>query len=99
MRYVELENMCLRNGVFFPHLATEEDVLMNNSAPQYLSSVSWFPPEVVSYLSSGGRELYEATKENTCSLKSLFNVQGLGILPLMGQLYGSTSSQVTGYRP
>ena len=80
--------------MFFPHLANEEDVLTNNSAPQCLPSVSWFSPEVVSYLSSGGRELYEAAKQNMCFLKSLFNVKSLDILPLMGQLYTATASQI-----
>ena len=61
-------------------------MLPNNSAPQSLSSVSWFSPEVVSYLSSGGRELYETAKQIMCFLKSLINVKNMGILPLMGQL-------------
>ena len=74
-------------------------MLSNYSAPQHLPSVSWFSPVVVSYLSSGGRELYEAAKQNICFLKSLFNVNSLGILPLIGQLYPSTAIQVTGYPP
>ena len=45
-----------------------------------------FPPGVVTYLSSGRRELYEAKKQTTCFLKSDINVKCLGILPLMDKL-------------
>ena len=73
--------------MFFSHLATDEDVLtivlhsVCHLFPGFLLSMFYF-----SYLSSGGRELYLAAKQNTCFLKSLFNVKSLGILQLMGQL-------------
>ena len=73
------------NTTVLPHLANEEDVMSNNSVPQCLSSLSWFFPKFVSYLSSGRRELYEAAKWNTYFLKPLFNFKSMGILPLMGQ--------------
>ena len=72
---------------FSPHLATDEDVLtivlhsVCHLFPGFLLSMFYF-----SYLSSGVRELYLAAKQNTCFLKSLFNVKSLCILPLMGQL-------------
>ena len=77
MRYVDLENLCYPNCWFFHHIAIEKEVLTNYSAPQCFSSVSWISPGVVSYLSSAGRGLYEATKQNMCFLKSLFNVKAL----------------------
>ena len=77
MRYVDLENLCYPNCWFFSHIAIEKEVLTNYSALQCFSSVSWFSPGVVSYLSSAGRGLYEATKQNMCFLKSLFNVKAL----------------------
>ena len=83
----------------FPNLAIEKDLLTNNGGPQWLSSVSWFSPSVVSYLSFGGMELYEAAKQNMCFLKSLFNVKSLRTVPLMGQLYIAHARQVTGYPP
>lgn len=76
-------------------------MLANNCAPQCLSSVSSFSPCVVSYLSSGERELqipwdkYEDAKQNYCFLekKTLFNIDRLGTLLLVDQIDTSAAPE------